>query len=147
VGDADEAYDLTQETFLAAWSALNGFDRRRSFGAWLRRIALNKCRDWSRRRRVRQFFFRAETIDAVADRIPDRNAAPENDDDQRLIALDAAVAALPAQLKEPLLLTLFEGLSHREAADILGLSAKAVEMRVYRAKQALTQSVRSQGEG
>ncbi len=45
VGDADEAYDLTQESFVAAWTALSRFDSKRPFHIWLRRIALNKCRD------------------------------------------------------------------------------------------------------
>src|SRR5215470_14148793 len=57
VGDADEALDLVQDSFVAAWAALDRFDAARPFPAWLRRIALNKCRDWSRRRKVRQFFF------------------------------------------------------------------------------------------
>ena len=49
-GDPDEAYDLLQETFAAAWMALKRYDAARSFPTWLRSIALNKCRDWSRRR-------------------------------------------------------------------------------------------------
>src|SRR5688572_5144167 len=59
VGDADESFDLVQETFVAGWSALNTFEQGRPFAVWLRRIALNKCRDWSRRRKVRRFFFGA----------------------------------------------------------------------------------------
>lgn len=135
VGDGDEALDLVQETFVAAWSALASFDRRRPALAWLRRIALNKCRDWSRRRRVRQFFFSAKPFDADAD----QTAAPDttSENDQLLSALDTAIAALPAQLKEALLLTQFEGLSHKDAGLVLGVSAKAVELRVYRAKQEL----------
>jgi RNA polymerase sigma-70 factor (ECF subfamily) len=148
VGDADEAFDLTQETFVAAWSGLNKFDVRRPLPAWLRRIALNKCRDWSRRRQVRKFFFRAEQIDAAAaDRIAAPNDAHDPDDESHLSVLDQAVAALPSQLKEPLLLTHFDGLSHQAAGEILGLSAKAVEMRVYRARQALADAVRAPDEG
>jgi RNA polymerase sigma-70 factor (ECF subfamily) len=145
VGDADEAYDLTQETFVAAWSRLNSFDASRALPVWLRRIALNKCRDWSRRRQVRAFFFRAKSIDTAADRIP--SASADDDDDERLAALDQAIAGLPAQLKEPLLLTYFDGLSHQAAAEALGLTAKAVEMRVYRAKQALSASMQWSDEG
>ena len=64
VGDSDEALDLLQETFVAAWVGLARFDARRPLLAWLRAIALNKCRDWSRRRQVRRFFFSAAQIDA-----------------------------------------------------------------------------------
>lgn len=137
VGDADEAYDIVQDTFVAAWSALSGFDKARPLSAWLRRIALNKCRDWSRRRQVRRFFFAAESIDAsqreYAAPAPTDNTAH----DAQLAALDAGLASLPPSLKEPLLLTLFEGLSHKEAARILNVSPKAIETRIYRARQIL----------
>lgn len=135
VGDADEAYDLLQETFAAAWSALPAFDSARPMRAWLRRIALNKCRDWSRRRFVRRFFFTAAPIDNSANVIAASDADPEQE--RRLADLDRQIASLPAGLKEPLLLTQFEGLSHKDAALILNISPKAVEMRIYRARAQL----------
>jgi len=140
VGDADEAYDLVQETFVAAWEALARFDSAHSAGGWLRRIALNKCRDWSRRRAVRHFFYRARDIDApatnVASETTDQTAAL-GERERVLARLDAAIAALPASLKEPLILTVFDGLSQQAAAAILGITAKAVETRIYRARQIL----------
>lgn len=139
VGDADEAYDLLQETMMAAWQALGRYDPDRPALAWLRRIALNKCRDWGRRRTVRQFFFRAAPLEAAG------ATAVANDDADNvnfnLARLDAAIAALPSQLKEPLLLTAFEGLSQQEAAVALGLTVKAIETRVYRARQFLAKAV------
>ncbi|WP_415492074.1 RNA polymerase sigma factor, partial [Brevundimonas diminuta] len=54
VGDADETYDLVQEAYAAAWLAIRRYDPERSFEAWLRTIAINKCRDWSRRRKIRR---------------------------------------------------------------------------------------------
>ena len=51
--------------------------------------------------------------------------------------LEAAIARLPRNLKEPLVLTMLEGLSHRQAGEMLGINAKAVETRVYRAKRQL----------
>jgi RNA polymerase sigma factor (sigma-70 family) len=139
VGDADEAYDLLQETMIAAWQALGRYDPDRPALAWLRRIALNKCRDWGRRRTVRQFFFRAAPLEAAG-----ATAAAIDDDDNvnvNLARLDAAIAALPSQLKEPLLLTAFEGLSQQEAADALGLTVKAIETRVYRARKLIAEAV------
>lgn len=142
VGDADEALDLVQETFVAAWSALANFNARWPAYVWLRQIALNKCRDWSRRRRVRQFFFNAKAFDADADHAA--TIAEEHADDveaHKLIQLDAAIAALPARLKEALLLTQFEGLSHKEAGAQLGISNKAVETRLYRARLAIAEAL------
>jgi RNA polymerase sigma factor (sigma-70 family) len=139
VGDAEEAYDLLQETFVSAWSALGGYDAGRPMSAWLRRIALNKCRDWNRRRLVRGFFYFAESLDRGAEeRVAAEVAGDQGEAGERdMQRLDHAVAALPAALKEPLLLTVFEGLSQREASEVLGVSPKAVETRIRRAKAAL----------
>lgn len=143
VADADEAYDLTQETFAAAWAALSRFDAQRPFSAWVKRIALNKCRDWARRRAVRRFFFAAVSLDAS----PDLPTAADSGDERlerSLSRLDQAIAALPASLKEPLLLTAIGGMSHQEAANLLDLTPKAVETRVYRAKAALAQALKDE---
>ena len=58
---------------------------------------------------------------------------------QRRQRLDLAIATLPPQLKESLLLTAFDGLSQLEAGEILGVSAKTVETRVYRARKLLAE--------
>lgn len=139
VGDADEAYDLLQETFVSAWQALGRYDPARPASTWLRSIALNKCRDWGRRRTVRRFFYGAVNLETA------NPAALANSgdgaDDARLAQLDRAIATLPAQLKEPLLLTVFEGLSHQDAGAALGVSAKAVETRLYRARKLLAEAI------
>lgn len=138
VGDPDEAYDLVQETFVAAWAALSGFDASRPMPAWLRRIALNKCRDWGRRRQVRQFFYFAANLETpAAQAITAVESEEPSSAEADLLRLDAAIAKLPPALKEPLILTAFEGLSQRDAADALGLSVKAVETRIYRARKIL----------
>ncbi len=140
VADAEEAYDLTQETFAAAWNGLSRYDPNRPLAAWLKRIALNKCRDWSRRRAVRRFFFAAESIDALAE-APTAADASEERLEVNLRRLDLAIAALPLGLKEPLLLTAIDGMSHQDAAKVLNLTAKAIESRVYRAKAALARAL------
>lgn len=142
VGDADEAYDLVQETFVAAWAALSSFDSRRPMSAWLRRIALNKCRDWGRRRQVRRFFYAAAHMDSpAAQAIAATDGAADDAAERRIIFLDGAIAALPVALKEPLILTVFEGLSQKQAAEALDLSVKAIETRVSRARQKLAEAL------
>ncbi len=141
VGDADEAYDVLQDAFVAAMSNLSRYDSARPFEAWLRRIALNKCRDRGRREAVRRAFGLSrrgpEETEAVADTAA--GADETMGAGYALKALDQAIAALPAALKEPLVLTVLEGLSHKDAGAVLGLSAKAVEVRVYRAKRQLAE--------
>ncbi|MBI1361890.1 MAG: sigma-70 family RNA polymerase sigma factor [Alphaproteobacteria bacterium] len=140
VGDADESLDLVQETFVAAWEALPRYDRKRAASPWLRRIALNKCRDWGRRRAVRRFFYGAVDIEGAGAAAQSAIEDP-GDITGALDRLDAAIAALPAALKEPLLLTVFDGLSHLEAGAVLKISAKAVETRLYRARKALAEAL------
>ena len=143
-GEADEAYDLLQESFTAAWGALKRYDRARPFPTWLRSIALNKCRDWSRRRTVRRWLTHNDGLDgrsgqSLADGGPSPEAALGEKDE--LVRLDKAIAALPPGLKAPLILTALEGYSQDEAGRMLGLSAKAVELRVYRARKALSEAL------
>jgi RNA polymerase sigma-70 factor (ECF subfamily) len=139
VGDADEAYDVVQDAFVSAMSNLGRYDPARPFEAWLRRIALNKCRDRARRDAVRRALglTRVAETDTVADDAAgaDQTLAAN----AALGALEKAIADLPAALKAPLVLTVLEGLSQKEAGALLGLSAKAVEVRVYRAKRQLAQ--------
>ena len=141
VGDADEAYDVVQDAFVAAMSNLHRYDPARPFDAWLRRIALNKCRDRARREAVRRAFGLSrkgpEETEAVAD--PAAGADQTLASSVALQALNRAIAALPAALKEPLVLTVLEGMSQKDAGALLGLTAKAVEVRVYRAKRQLAE--------
>jgi RNA polymerase sigma factor (sigma-70 family) len=143
VGDADEALDVTQETFVAAFAALERYDGARPFRVWIARIALNKCRDWARRRAVRRFFTGARPIDEALE-IRDVRATPEEAlaSARALARINAAVAALPATLKNPLLLCAIEGMSQIEAGQVLGLTPKAVETRLYRARAKLSEMLR-----
>lgn len=137
--DAD-ALDVTQECFVAAFMALHRYDPARPFRTWVLRIALNKCHDWARRRTVRRLFVFAKPLDdalGVADHGPDPEAALVSAGE--VARIRQAIAALPATLKEPLLLCTLEGLSQDEAAAVLGTSRKAVETRIYRARQKLSE--------
>ncbi len=139
VGNPDDAYDVLQETFFSAWLALARYQPERPFEGWLRRIALNKCRDRARRDAVRRVFSRLAGEEVDTETLPDPAPGPEAAlaTDQEVAQLERSIAALPRSLKEPLLLTALEGLSHQQAGELLGLNAKAVEMRIYRARERL----------
>ena len=141
VGDSDEAYDVVQDAFVAAMSNLHRYDPERPFDVWLRRIALNKCRDRGRRDAVRRAFGLSRKGPEETEAVPDPSAGAEGilASGAALKALDQAITALPASLKGPLVLTVLEGLSQKEAAALLGLTAKAVEVRVHRAKKQLAE--------
>lgn len=145
VGQRDDAHDVLQNSFLAAWLALNRYDPSRPFLPWLRTIALNKCRDFGRRQKVRRLLLLAKAAEPVPESIPSPDInTPAAIEAVRLQRLDAAITALPRFYKEPLLLTAVSGLSHIEAADILKTTPKAVEMRLRRARHRLAKAV---GEG
>ena len=138
IGESAEAIDVTQETFISAFAVLKRYDPDRPFIAWLKRIALNKCRDWARRRTVRSFFTRAVPLEdalSIADdaALADTQAA----DRAELARVSAAITRLPARLREVLLLRAVDGLSQAEAADVLGVTEKAIETRLYRARAKL----------
>jgi len=140
VGDPEEALDLTQETYAAAWLSIRRYDPDRPFGAWLRTIALNKCRDWSRRRRVRRLVRGVMGLDApeaMAVGDPTPGAEDRLDGRRRVEGLNHALRELPDGQRAPLLLAVLEGRSHAEIGQILGLSSKAVELRIARARKAL----------
>jgi RNA polymerase sigma factor CnrH len=139
VGNSADAYDVLQDTFFSAWRALGRYERDRPFEFWLRRIALNKCRDRNRRETVRRLIGArsgAEESDEIQDPAPGPSALTEGDQELRL--LERYIAKLPRSLMEPLLLTALEGLSQEEAGKLLGISAKAIETKVYRARMRLT---------
>ncbi|HMO73754.1 MAG TPA: sigma-70 family RNA polymerase sigma factor [Sphingopyxis sp.] len=138
IGDAEEAMDLTQETFVAGFSALNRYDGDRPFRIWIARIALNKCRDWARRRRVRAFFSRAlplESAHQVASDVPSPDS--EATDRGELARVRGAIDRLPQNLREVLLLRGVDEVSQAETAVILQVSEKTVETRLYRARTKL----------
>lgn len=143
IGDPDEALDITQESFVAAFAALGRYDGSRPFRVWIARITLNKCRDWGRRRAVRRFFAFAKPIDDALD-IADAGATPEEAarSAQEIARINAAIAALPANLKDVLLLRTIEQMSQAEAAKVLGITEKAVETRLYRARAKLSEILR-----
>ena len=138
IGDDDEALDIVQESFVAAHRALASYDMTRPMRAWLSRIAINKARDWQRRRAVRRWISvilpTNHAIDA-SDETP--SAETHAADRQELASATAAIAALPLKLRETLVLRTIEGLSQSETAQVLGISEKAVETRLYRARQRL----------
>lgn len=144
VGDPDEAYEAAHEAFIATWAALSRYDPTRPFGAWLRTIAINKARDRGRRLAVRRFVFGSRPADEAAARAATDPAVAADDqliDQARLSELDRAISLLPARLKEALLLTAIDGRSQQEAGDILGVSAKTIETRVYRARRTLARTL------
>jgi RNA polymerase sigma-70 factor (ECF subfamily) len=144
----DDAADLAQETFVRVYQNRDKFDSRRKFSTWLYAIAANLVRDRFRwRARHPQVSLDAENGQTDAS-LKDTLRAVDLEPDRALEARECsaavrqAVAALPFDLRQPLVLAVYEGRSQADIGQILDCSAKAVETRLYRARQRLRESLR-----
>lgn len=139
--DPDDAIDILQDSFVAAWFAIGTFDLHRPFETWIRKIALNKCRDHGRRNVVYRaalgsFALLQQIVGGDVQR-----PATASDAAGAALRLNDAIAELPETLRAPLVLTALRGLSHKQAAAELQLSPKAVEVRIYRARKLLAETL------
>ena len=145
-----DALELTQETFVRAYFNIGKFRPSAKFVTWLYRIAMNLCRDRSRRRAYRHSLrtisidadeFEEQTQLSAVERGPDRRTL----DREKVRAVEKAISELPQDLMNTLILTALEGRTHVEAAELLGISPKTVEARVYRARRILLQKMGEMG--
>jgi RNA polymerase sigma factor (sigma-70 family) len=131
--DGSEAEDATQQVFLSAHRALLNGSQPREPAAWLATIARNEC--WARARtRMREPLATTDVEDAHG-RMPDPLAEAIRRAD--LAALWRAIAELPRQQRDALLLREFGGLSYAELAAALAVTPPAVESLLFRARQGL----------
>jgi RNA polymerase sigma factor (sigma-70 family) len=139
LGNPDDALDAVQEAFIAAHQSLRRFDLERPMRPWLVRIALNRCRDRLRHRRVRRLLTPFADNNAAIELIVDDRPMQDNQasDREELARTLRAISALPSAIREPLVLRTIEGLSQSETAEILGITEKAVETRLRRARERL----------
>lgn len=143
----DEAADLAQETFVRVYQNRAKFNARQKFSTWLYAIASNLVRDryrWRKRHpHVSLNAANDTTGNDFGELLPDQNPSPSETAQarERTAVVRRAVAALPEELRLPLILAEYEEKSHAEIGEMLRCSAKAVEMRIYRARQQLHTSL------
>ena len=141
--DESDAADLAQETFVRLYQSRAKFDTRQQFSTWLYAIASNLVRDRYRwRSRHPQISLDAKNPATGIDfreTLPEQKPSPSEtvQAEERADAVRRAVAALPEELRVPLILAEYEERSQAEIGEILKCSAKAVETRIYRARQQL----------
>jgi RNA polymerase sigma-70 factor (ECF subfamily) len=145
-----DAEEVAQETFVRAYFSIGRFRPTAKVSTWLCQIALNLCRDRKRGRAAQERAASVPMERVPEDKLQAGEASPMRPDQHLetrtwLAALEKAIAELPFKLRTPLILTALEGMSHQEAGRILGVSAKAVELRVYRARRLLSEKMASQG--
>jgi len=143
----EDAADLAQETFVRVYQKRKRFKAGSKFSTWLYTIATNLARTRYRfRARHPEVSLDAETArsgGALSDVLSEDKPTPSErlQGEERAEAVRQALATLPEDLRTPLLLAEYEEKSQAEIAAILDCSPKAVEMRIYRARQQLRVSL------
>jgi RNA polymerase sigma-70 factor (ECF subfamily) len=135
-GDAAEAEDIAQETFLRLWDkAPQWRPGGPGVSAWLTRVAMNLSLDRLRRRR----FASDAPVPERADEALGADEAIEQDEAHA--AVRACIAALPERQRAAIVLTYYEELANRAAAETLDMNLKAFESLLFRARTALSDSL------
>lgn len=141
VGNADDAFDMTQEAFIKAFSSISGFRGDSRFSVWLYRLTTNICLDFLRREKRRPHSSLTYTEDS-GDRefeIPDERFSPQEEAEKKELreAVRRGLALMPADYRAILLLREIDGLSYEEIGDALSLEAGTVKSRIFRARKKL----------
>ncbi len=127
--DPAAAGDLVQDAFVRIWERRTTLDPSRSLKALLYRTARNLALNWVRDRETRRHLLTDYRPDASHEPMPD--AHTEGRELRR--HLEAWIAALPERQREALLLSRFEGLSHDEIAEVMGISPRTVNNHLVKA--------------
>src|SRR5271168_4964776 len=128
-GQREAAEDCTQDSFVAAWRAMAGFEQRSRFSTWLHRIAVHSV--LARRRGLRFDFEVPEPATGLPDRADPAADGPPLD-------LERAIARLPDGARHVLVLVGLYGFSHAEAAHALGVAEGTCKAQLHRARGLLT---------
>jgi len=141
VADAGEAEEVTQEAFLRAWRGIGRFQGRSQFFTWLYRIGINEAK--RRAERAPPPAVPTALEDSPLADAPDWSSAPEplaEQGDLRRV-LERAVRGLPLDYRTPLILHDIEGLSTKEAAELMELGEAAFKSRLHRARLAVRRAM------
>jgi RNA polymerase sigma-70 factor (ECF subfamily) len=134
VNDTMEAEDVMQESFLSAFEKIDTYSGTVSFGAWLKKIVINRSLDTLAKRKA--VFEDIESHEGIRDESPEEQVRYE-EMDIRVEEVKGAIERLPDGYRVILTLYLLEGYDHDEIADIMGISSSTSRSQLSRAKQKL----------
>jgi RNA polymerase sigma-70 factor (ECF subfamily) len=133
VNNSADAEDVLQESFLDAFRSLHDFHYRSTFGAWLKKIVINKSINILRKRRNDFVDMESTELQAVTDEEPENEA----DMQYKVEEVKRMITRLPDGYRTVLSLYLLEGYDHEEISQILNISHNTVRTQYVRAKQKL----------
>ncbi|MGB7063413.1 MAG: sigma-70 family RNA polymerase sigma factor [Candidatus Zixiibacteriota bacterium] len=134
VRNRDDAADLSLEVFVRAYRNLKKFEERSSFYVWLTRIPVNLCINFSRREKFRSFL----SIFDVSEK-PELSSSPEEQMQKHelKLAIDQAIKRLSERQRVSFVLKFHQGLTHREIAEMMGISEGAAKANYFQAVKKL----------
>ena len=147
INNKDDAEDLTIEAFAKAFKNLHRFKKDFTFSTWLFRIATNNSIDFIRKKKLETFSLntglRDEDGEAVTIDVEDKNLDPQEEaiKSQKKELIQMFVTKLPAKYQRLVRLRYFQELSYEEIAEALELPIGTVKTRIFRARDALRQSL------
>ncbi|MCP1471888.1 RNA polymerase sigma-70 factor (ECF subfamily) [Sphingobium sp. OAS761] len=136
-----EAEEAVQNALASVWINRRRLDEGRPVGGYLTTTTLNKCRDRLRRRKAANFLGFGRGLEEIT--ASDDSPGPEDAalDRRELARVQSEIERLPVRLREALVLVAIDGRSQSEAAELLGVSEKTIETRIYRARNRLRESL------
>ena len=134
VNDTMEAEDIMQESFLSAFEKIETYSGTVSFGAWLKKIVINRSLDYLSKRKA--VFEDIESHAGIRDEGPEEELRYQ-EMDVRVEEVKEAIERLPDGYRVILSLYLLEGYDHDEIADILKISSSTSRSQLSRARQKL----------
>lgn len=136
LGDTDLAADALQEAFISAFRKLDSFEGRASFGAWLKRIVVNRCLSHLNKQPLWEESLEADMHEQlVADPLP----GPAGEINSQRI--HAAIKSLPKGCRIIFSLYQLEGYDHQEISEILNITVSTSKSQYHRAKKLLQQKL------
>ncbi len=138
-GDHETSLDLTQETFVRLYASRHKYKPSAAFSTFIFHIAANLARSHARWKGRHPSVPLQDADGKIIHEPEDRQLTPDGAAElkDKTALTKKALGALPQDLRQPLLLFTLEEMSHAEIAEVLGCSEKAVEVRIYRARQTL----------
>jgi RNA polymerase sigma-70 factor (ECF subfamily) len=141
-GSLADAEDLAQETFIRAYRQLDSYQGTAKFSSWLYRIAVNACLNW-RKREARREQVHANWSGSNTPQQTETKSFADNDELSQ--SVQTALLKLPAKQRAAIVLTVYDGHNHAEAAQLLGCSEATVSWRVFAARRKLKRLLSSRG--
>ena len=147
----EDVEDIAQQVFVKAYFSLKRFDQRAAFSTWLYKITVNECWDLLRKKKVRPLIYESDLSEEQARQFgaSEEGGPREPDVSEKLEArqrVERLLESLDERDRTMLILKEVEGFAVEEIAEILGLNANTVKVRLFRARRRIVKQARKRGD-